>query len=207
MNNTRQLREADEIIDILNEQADLLWQWRDRIFELLTQKLSAGEGDQADGEEYARTLDTQGEAETFLQAYVALMADRKEVMVAERTALAAHDARERKLRQTRAANKAIAALYSQELQSLEDTELQPEHEVLKGELATLRKEILEAYHGRAIKSVMVDLSAVAARIASDNDIEKIIAKDSAKQLRRLISEQGALTMRHLLHETHAYSIL
>lgn len=58
---------------------------------LLTKKLSPG--DQADGQEYQRTLDDQGEAETYLQAYTALLADRRESLVNERTLLAAHDAR------------------------------------------------------------------------------------------------------------------
>ena len=55
--------------------------------------MSASESDTADGEEYQRTLDDQGEAETYLQAYAALLADRREAMYNERTILAAHDAR------------------------------------------------------------------------------------------------------------------
>lgn len=60
------MEEANDIIDLLNEQADLLWEWRARIFTLLTHKLSSPEG-QADGEEYTRALDTQGEVEAYLQ--------------------------------------------------------------------------------------------------------------------------------------------
>src|SRR5215471_602678 len=101
--------EANEIIEnVLNEQSALLWQWRMKIHALLTQKVAAG-NDEADGEEYARTLETQGEAETYLQVYAALLADRREVLVAERTLLAAHDAREKKLRHTKAAMRAAAA--------------------------------------------------------------------------------------------------
>ena len=99
---------------MLNEQAELLWRWRDKLYGLLTEKLSVGEGEEADGEEYARTLETQQEAESYLQAYAALLADRREVLEAERTALAAHDVRETKLRHTRAAARAAAALEEHE---------------------------------------------------------------------------------------------
>ena len=106
--NMLQLREADELIDVLNLQAELLYEWRQKIIELLTAPLSANQGEAADGEEYARTLDIQGEAEVYLQAYVALAADRRELLTAERTALAAHDGRETKARKTNTALRAVA---------------------------------------------------------------------------------------------------
>lgn len=59
--------------------------------ELLTQKLTPGDED-ADGQEYQRTLDDQGEAETYLMNYTSLLADRREALLQERTLLAAHDA-------------------------------------------------------------------------------------------------------------------
>lgn len=86
------LQEADanDIIEyVLNEQSELLWEWRARMTELLTQKLTPGED--ADGQEYQRTLDDQGEAETYLRNYAALLADRREALLKERTLLAAHD--------------------------------------------------------------------------------------------------------------------
>jgi E3 ubiquitin-protein ligase SHPRH len=58
--------------------------------DLLTQQLTPGE--EADGQEYQRTLDDQGEAETVLQNYTSLLADRREALMKERTLLAAHDA-------------------------------------------------------------------------------------------------------------------
>ncbi|KLO16506.1 hypothetical protein SCHPADRAFT_823117 [Schizopora paradoxa] len=185
------LREADEIIDTVNEQAKLLLEWRERISHLLTQSLTSGEGE-ADGQEYARSLDTQGEVETYLQAYSALLADRREVMLAERTALAAHDVSENKLRHTKAAQKASAARDDEQemLQQVEDIDLQPEDEVLRAELTMKRKELHAAYGGRAIKSVMVDLSRVANSIASEP--EKTICREWSSKLRRIISEQGNL---------------
>jgi E3 ubiquitin-protein ligase SHPRH len=56
---------------MLHQQRDLLLEWRDKITGMLTRKLSEaqGEGGDADGQEYARALDTQGEVEQYLQAY------------------------------------------------------------------------------------------------------------------------------------------
>ncbi|THH15865.1 hypothetical protein EW146_g4683 [Bondarzewia mesenterica] len=183
------MEEADEIIEArLNEQSELLWKWREHMYGLLTQSLAASESE-ADGQEYSRTLATQGEAETYLQAYSALMADRREVLVAERTALAAHESKEKKLRNTKAAVKAAAAL-DEGVEIPEDVELQPEHEILRLELAELRKELLATFEGRAVKSIIVELTAVAAKIARDDDPEKVLAREGANALRRLIVAQA-----------------
>ncbi len=61
---------------------------------LLSQPLNPGNAE-AGGQEYQRTLDEHGEVETYLQSYVALLADRGESMVNEPTFLAAHDVREK----------------------------------------------------------------------------------------------------------------
>ncbi|KAI5120240.1 hypothetical protein M0805_007544 [Coniferiporia weirii] len=186
------LREADRIIDILNNQTELLFQWRARIVKLLSESLSASEGENADGEEYTRTLETQGEAETYLQAYAALLADRREMLVAERTALAAHDVRERKIRHTVAAQKAQQAAAETEAKGmLGGDELQPEHEVLQDELATIRKRIQKKHDGRAIKSVSADLQGVAGSIKDDDDPERICAKKWNIRLKALIKAQTA----------------
>lgn len=169
---------------MLNEQSTLLWEWRGKIVELLTQRLNST-GEQADGEEYARTLDTQGEAEVLLQAYAALLADRREAIAAERTLLAAHEGREKRFRKTKAAARALKSKIQVELEVSNDVEVQPEHEVLHGQLLDQRKEL--QLSGRALKSVMVDLTSVAAGIAKENDPEKIIARDGAARLRALIA--------------------
>ena len=78
--------------DVLNVQSELLWQWRSRLHNLLTSKLISNDGE-ADGQEYQRSIDDQGEAETYLQAYSALLSDRRQALVNERTLLAAHDVR------------------------------------------------------------------------------------------------------------------
>ncbi|KAF8439971.1 SNF2 family N-terminal domain-containing protein [Boletus edulis BED1] len=182
--------EANEIIeDVLNEQSALLWQWRTKIVGLLTQKLNSA-GEQADGEEYARTLDTQGEAEVYLQAYTALLADRREAIAAERTLLAAHEGREKKMRKTKAATRTKFQTL-EKLDTANDVEVLPEHQVLHAQLLEQRKEL--QLSERALKSVMVDLSAVAARIPKESDPEKIIAKDGATRLRTLIASLQELT--------------
>lgn len=140
-------------------------------------------------------MDIQGEAETYLQAYAMLLADRREVLTSERTVLAVHDARERKRRKTAAAAKAVT-LEVDELDLglvTEDIELQPEHEVLKTNLMDARKTLLMNFAGRAVKSIVVDLTAVAAKIAKETDPEKILAREGVLSLRRLMSSQGSCT--------------
>lgn len=141
--------------EVLNEQAELLWKWRQHILELLNKPLAAHDGEAADGQEYQRTLDEQGEADTYLHAYAALLADRRQALTSERTLLAEHQVREKKARKTKAAMKA-SALYEKEnqgFQDIDDEELRPEQEVLLSELSTQRKDILLRLKGRAIKSV------------------------------------------------------
>jgi E3 ubiquitin-protein ligase SHPRH len=177
---------------------------------LLTQSLKGG-GD-ADGDEYSHSLDAQGEADMYLQAYTALMADRRAALVAERTLLAEHDGREKKLRKTKAAKAAMVtamvARGQQNPEIPEDFELRPEHEVLFKDLTNTRKSLLEDFNGRAIKSIVyvfhriispsftepwscrIDLNAIAVSIRSDKDPEKIITKDALLNLRGLIATQG-----------------
>jgi E3 ubiquitin-protein ligase SHPRH len=188
------LEEADDIVDqVLNAQSRLLWQWRTHIHGLLTQSLTASnDEEEADGKEYSRTLDTQGEAETYLQAYAMLLADRRQVLSAERTVLAVHDAKERKRRKTAAAAKATALEMSEVDLGLdtEDIEQQPEHAVLKKELMDARKTLLMELEGRAVKSIMVNLTKVAAKVTKEDDPEKVLAKEGASSLRRLMGAQG-----------------
>ncbi|KAG6849134.1 hypothetical protein H0H93_011044 [Arthromyces matolae] len=118
------------VADVLNDQSTLLWEWRSQITALLTQKLASSE-DSPDGEEYQRTLDNQGEAETYLRSYATLLSDRRQALSNERTLLAAHDAREKRLRHTKAAANAATTLVLESLPGKEgEDEIEPEHEVL-----------------------------------------------------------------------------
>ncbi|KAK0200494.1 SNF2 family N-terminal domain-containing protein [Desarmillaria ectypa] len=183
-----QLHEIIE--DVLNVQSVLLWEWRTCLHKLLTQKLSASENE-ADGEEYQRSLDDQGEAETYLQAYTALLADRREALVNERTLLAVHDARETKHRQTRTAGKTAVGAADNASGLPSNIELQPEHEVLRQELAEQRKKLLKELDARSAKSILVDLTAAMSRINRDSDPEKALLKHAIAEVRRLIIDQGA----------------
>jgi E3 ubiquitin-protein ligase SHPRH len=184
------MEEANEIIeDLINTRSSLLWQWRTKICSLLTEKLSGG--DETTGEEYNKSLDTQGEAETYLQAYASLLADRKEALLNERTVLAAHEGRDRYQRKTNAARQAAVG-GGGPTEALEGVELQPEYEILQDELAEQRRELDTAHAGRALKSVLVDLSGALARIKKDEDPEKAIIKDAVTALRRLLASQGAI---------------
>ncbi|KAI0702634.1 SNF2 family N-terminal domain-containing protein [Earliella scabrosa] len=196
---THLMDEAEELIDgLLNEQSRLLWQWRQKLIALLTEPLG-GSGDDADGQEYNRSLETQGEAEAYLQAYAALLADRRETLTAERTLLAAHDVREVKARKTKRAQQALASKYGLsdaeplELEQIADMEVLPEHQVMAKGLHDERKALLDSWDpGRAVKSIMVDLNNVAVAIQNKDDPEKIIAQGAVKNLRSLIAEQGKL---------------
>ncbi|KAJ8596441.1 hypothetical protein M405DRAFT_856497 [Rhizopogon salebrosus TDB-379] len=194
LRSTHLFDEANDIIELaLNEQSALLWEWRTRIHALLTQKLAAN-GDQAEGEEYSRTLKTQSEVKIYMQAYAALLADRREAISAERTLLAVHDGQEQKVRRTKAAARAATrAIPDDDFEIPENVDVQPQHEVLHRELTEQSKEIHEQFSGRALKSVMVDLSVIAARIASTKDLEKIVARDGANSLRTLTAQQVTLT--------------
>ncbi|CCM02285.1 uncharacterized protein FIBRA_04372 [Fibroporia radiculosa] len=191
------MEEANEIIEgLLNEQSALLWQWRQKLIVLLTQSLTANNQD-ADGQEYARSLETQGEAEAYLQAYAALLADRREALTAERTLLATHDVREKFSRHTKAAQKAAGAVFEDvvmvPLEPLGEEHNLPEHEVLLRSLNEERKVLLEEFDPqRAVKSVMVDLHNIAARIYKQDDPEGFLIRDAVKRLRTLLADQAKL---------------
>ena len=205
------MEEGNELIEgLLNEQSALLWRWRQKLIALLTQPLG-NSGEDADGQEYARSLDTQGEAEAYLQAYAALLADRRETLTAERTLLAAHDVREVKMRKTKAAFKAQSSKYASikemevlELDQLEDKEVLPEHLVIAKMLHDERKALLDEFDpGRAVKSILVDLNNVAVSIAKKEDLERVLAQEGVAKLRSLIAEQGKCTHRNIaLGRTH-----
>ncbi|KAF9566044.1 hypothetical protein CPC08DRAFT_682833 [Agrocybe pediades] len=187
------MEEVNTIIeDVLNEETSLMWKWRTHVMGILTKALNPGGDEEVDGQEYQRTLDDQGEAETYLQAYSALLADRREALVNERTLLAAHDVREKQVRQTRAAQKAAAAAADAELDmaGVDGFDIQPEHEVLHKELSATRKELLLRLQGRSVKSVLVDLSTASVKITKEDDPEKIILKEAIERTRRLMADQN-----------------
>lgn len=169
---------------------------------MLTKPLT--NADDVDGQEYARSLDTQGEAEAYLQTYAALLADRRESLTAERTLLAAHDVRETNARQTKAALRALQWTDEIELEKLDEEEQRPEHEVLLKTLHEERKALLEEFDSeRAVRSVLVDLNNVVARIVKDTDPEKVLARDAATKIRKLLVDQSKSLLDYCLCVTRS----
>ena len=176
------------ITDLLNAQTNLLWQWRGRLVELLTRGIGSDSGEDADGKEYARSLETQGEAETFLHAYTVLLNDRREALFAEKSLLAAHDGRGKFKRATAAAMKALDGAEDADINALNDLyETRPEDQVLRRDLMEERTILLDPFQGRALKSIMVDLTNFA---SSHGKKLKAIATDAASSLRDLIASQS-----------------
>ncbi|PFH49282.1 hypothetical protein AMATHDRAFT_148016 [Amanita thiersii Skay4041] len=184
------MQEGDHIIDVLNGQTELLLEWRTSLISLLTQKLNNGDS-KADGEEYQRDLDNQGEAEAYMQAYTALLADRTQALSSERNLLAAHEVRERRQRSTNAAKRAADWLDEDWELLDEGVEKRPEHEVLLAELSEKRKELLLQLNGRAIKSVIVNLQSILDSGKKISAPEKVLIKDAITTLRRFMHEQNA----------------
>ncbi|KZO97524.1 hypothetical protein CALVIDRAFT_562880 [Calocera viscosa TUFC12733] len=181
--------EANDVIDLLNDQRDLLWKWRGMIFTRLTQSLTTSQGQEADGEEYGHALDAQGEAEAYITVYAALLADRKEALSQERTLLAIHEAREQKGRDTRAAlnagvDTALATAAA---------EMEPQNEVLMRQLSQERRDMRNAHSKRSLKAVFLEMSGMADHY--EREIEGTILKSEAMRLRRVVTDQEALCIR------------
>jgi len=176
------------ITDLLNAQTNLLWQWRGRLAELLTRSISSESGEDADGREYARSLETQGEAETFLHAYSVLLNDRREALFAEKSLLAAHDGRGKFKRATAAAMRALDRAAEADVEMMNDfDETRPEDQVLRRDLMEERLILLDPFQGRALKSIMADLTNFA---LNHGKKFKAVATDAASSLRDLISSQS-----------------
>ena len=175
------------ITDLLNAQTKLLWQWRSRLVELLTRSISSESGEDADGKEYARSLETQGEAETFLHAYFVLLNDRREALFAEKSLLAAHDGRGKFKRATLAATRAHNGAADGDFMIDDLSETQPKDQVLQKVLMEERLILLDPFQGCALKSIVVDLT----NFASNHSKKlRAVATDAASLLRDLISSQS-----------------
>ncbi|KAL1751301.1 hypothetical protein FB107DRAFT_251570 [Schizophyllum commune] len=101
-----------------------------------------------------------GETETYLQAYVQLLADKREAMTNERILLAAHDAWEIQFRQAKATCKAAAAArkpdaLSRYINYVDDPSSNIE-EVLPKTLSEKRKELVKDLRERSINSEISD---------------------------------------------------
>ena len=179
------------ITDLLNAQTNLLWQWRSRLVELLTRSISSGSEEDADGKEYARSLETQGEAETFLHAYFVLLNNRWEALFVEKSLLAAHDGRGKFKRITLAAMRANDGVAGGDVELINDLSVaQLEDQVLWKDLMEERLTLLDPFQGRVLKSIMVDLTNFASNHSKKLKL-KAVATDAALLLRDVISSQSA----------------
>ncbi|EJD44228.1 hypothetical protein AURDEDRAFT_166619 [Auricularia subglabra TFB-10046 SS5] len=151
------MEEGNEILDILQAQGELLLNWRQKLVELLVRPLSNRE-QQADGEEYNVGLETQAQAEVYLQAYAALLADRRETLTSDRTTLATHDDRSTRLRLTNVAARAkLPEAYQLDFvpEPLDSMNLDnPEQEVMLSELMSQRKRVKDDSSNRSLRMVM-----------------------------------------------------
>ncbi|WWD22075.1 hypothetical protein CI109_106564 [Kwoniella shandongensis] len=90
--------QANDLLEILNDNAVLVFEWRAKILALLSSPIDASAAE-------PRAPD---EVEAYLIAYASAIADRKEFMLESRSLLATHDARVTKQRSTKAAINAVA---------------------------------------------------------------------------------------------------
>ncbi|EJD53059.1 hypothetical protein AURDEDRAFT_180640 [Auricularia subglabra TFB-10046 SS5] len=185
------MEEGNEILDILQDQGELLLNWRQKLVELLVRPLSNRQ-QQADGEEYNVGLETQAQAEVYLQAYAALLADRRETLTSDRTTLATHDDRSTRLRLTNVAARAnLPEAYQLDLvpEPLDSMNLDnPEQEVMLSELMSQRKRVKDDRSNRSLRMVMVDLNRIMSRVG-DRKEETEIARMECQRLRTAIAHQ------------------
>ncbi|KAG9045395.1 hypothetical protein FS837_006386 [Tulasnella sp. UAMH 9824] len=179
---------ANRLIDVLDSQRKLIFKWRGRICELLTRKIAPART--VSGKEYQRAMDIQREIEGYLAAYAALLADRREVLTEERTALATHDDREKRSRRTKTSARAREAAVSNDgadpagSVTVDDRRNQGFVKSLKQQRQECKNDITD---DEALRSVMIELGKV---IGSDS--EQKMAKEEAKRLRRIIHDQSIL---------------
>jgi hypothetical protein len=112
--------------------------------------------------QYKQNLDIQGQAEAYLQAYAALVSDRREALTAERTTLAIVNTKVTKARKTMAAQLASEGIVNDKEAATIDNadDLDLNNDVLKYELDEKRKSLSERFGGRAVKTFIGELNGV-----------------------------------------------
>ncbi|KAF8343895.1 SNF2 family N-terminal domain-containing protein [Cantharellus anzutake] len=170
--------ETQDAIDLLDKQAQLLWKWREKIISLLSERLGTDSSHSGpDGNEYTRSLEVQGQAESYLQSWAALLADRKEALIAERTALAAHEDREVQSRRTKRAMDAVASGTAEhDLESAEQPELTIQ--------LTIQRRAMRRDHTR------MPLKAAAVAFRTHDEIPGVL--DESLRLHNVIATQTTL---------------
>lgn len=191
------LEEVNALLKILNDNAVLVLSWRDKLIGFLKQPLEAeddavpavGEGqtiDNPDEEYYAQALKVQGDIAAYLWAYAAVIGDRKEILLEERTLLNEHEGTVKKKRTTRAAQVAAADALPEQPDETSD---------LMGELHVQRQAFrdrrAEEDCMRPLKALLISLNEVAVSGTRSQE-EVAIAKDASRMLREFISSQSEM---------------
>ncbi|KAL1409743.1 hypothetical protein Q8F55_003740 [Vanrija albida] len=188
--------EVNGLLKILNDNAVLVFNWRSKVIDLLNLPLEAeedkvpavGQGqdvENPDQEYYAEALKAQGDVEAYLTAYAAAIADRKEMLVEERSVLATHDARMVKKRTTRAAKEAQDGVEEIPLNDVEDLTLK-----LMTERQAFRDRRREEDCERPLKALLITLTSIVHGQFRAEEI--MIAKAASEGIRTYINKQSEL---------------
>ncbi|TXT06109.1 hypothetical protein VHUM_03582 [Vanrija humicola] len=188
--------EINSLLKILNDNAVLVFNWRNKVVDLLKLPLEAdedkvpdvGQGQDVENPEeeyYAEALKAQGDVEAYLTAYASAIADRKEMLLEERSVLATHDARMVKKRTTRAARDAQDGVDEIPLNDVEDLTLR-----LMMERQAFRDRRREEDCERPLKALLIELSAIVHGQYRAEEIQ--IAKTAAEAIRAFVNKQSEL---------------
>ncbi|BEI82473.1 hypothetical protein CcaverHIS002_0303410 [Cutaneotrichosporon cavernicola] len=187
------IEQSNSLLKILNDNALLVHSWRQKLYELLTGPVEApneevplpGEGQEVenpDEEYYAKALQAQGEIEAYLTAYAAAIADRKEMLVEDRTILATHESRITKKRVTKNSKDAAEDAQNIDLTQVDDQTLN-----LMLERQAFRDRRKQEDCERPLKTMLIDLNNI--EHSALRQEESLIAKDAATYLRAYIKAQ------------------
>ncbi|ORX34384.1 SNF2 family N-terminal domain-domain-containing protein [Kockovaella imperatae] len=182
--------QANSLVKILNGQAELVYAWRNKIIAALSAKIESEATDPQSGpdvedpekEYYAEALNAQGEIEALLNAYAAVIADRREFLLEERSLLAEHDDRGKKTRTTVAAKQA-----QEDVEEEAQGEIEEQTAALMQERQAFRKARDIKQCKRPMKGLLIDLNAIA---RGDYRAEELaIARSAATHIKNYIERQ------------------
>ncbi|WWC67711.1 uncharacterized protein I206_101623 [Kwoniella pini CBS 10737] len=188
------ITQANDLLEIMNDNAFLVFEWRAKILALLSSPIDAEnneplqQGESTDvvdpeAEYYAEALKAQGEVEAYMAAFAAAIADRKEFLLENRSLLAEHDARQTKQRSTKAALNAVVDDPTLEMPN----EVQEQAKLLMSERQAFRDARVEKGCERPLKGLLIDLNGIAN--GPHRHEEVTIARETAKFLKAYIDEQ------------------
>ncbi|WWC87137.1 uncharacterized protein L201_002023 [Kwoniella dendrophila CBS 6074] len=139
------INQANDLLDIMNDNAYLVFEWRAKILALLSSPIDAdtaaaqapGQSTEVvdpEAEYYAEALKAQGEVEAYMMAFAAAIGDRREFLLENRSLLVEHESRQKKQRSTKAAINALADSTMQDVPDdvqLQATELMQERQAFR----------------------------------------------------------------------------